>query len=185
MCNIQRLSGYLSDALALAQNVNRTYQARRSSLERYQVPSLLCIYASILCIYAYQMRIIFICMCQIVMYICVYIYAHGYVNSLMHCLLCTCVYTYMHMDVSNCPIVPAPSRPYIPLSLSLSLSLSHGHVYISVHACVCGCVCVGVCVRARVLVHAVPRSTAGTLPHISLSCICIYIYKHTCECVLC
>jgi hypothetical protein len=31
-----RLSGYLSDALAIAQNVNRTYQARRDSLERYQ-----------------------------------------------------------------------------------------------------------------------------------------------------
>ncbi len=31
-----RLSGYLSDALAIAQNVNRTYQARRLSLDRYQ-----------------------------------------------------------------------------------------------------------------------------------------------------
>jgi hypothetical protein len=149
MCNIQRLSGYLSDALALAQNVNRTYQARRSSLERYQVPSLLCIYASILCIYAYQMRLIFICMCQIVMYICVYIYAHGYVNSLMHCLLCTCVYTYMHMDVSNCPIVPAPSRPYIPLSLSLSLSLMVMCTCMRVWVCGCGCVCARACACAR------------------------------------
>ena len=171
MCNIQRLSGYLSDALALAQNVNRTYQARRSSLERYQVPSLLCIYASILCIYAYQMRLIFICMCQIVMYICVYIYAHGYVNSLMHCLLCTCVYTYMHMDVSNCPIVPAPSRPYIPLSLSLSLSLSHGHVYM--HACVGVCVWVCVCARVCLCTPFLVRPLARSL--ISLS---VYMHIH-------